>query len=127
MNKYNHEGYPDPTAYGAFTNMEKAEKVLRAFRPFVYICSASDDARNYTRFAVDKGFIPLTPQLMFFFDESDYEERFLKKLFQNIIMSKCAEVWVFGEDESLSEEIKRAKWKNYRLKYFTTGCEEVLR
>ena len=127
MNKYNHEGYPDPTAYGAFTNVEKAEKVLRAFRPFVYICSASDDVDRYTRFAIEKGFIPLTPQLMFSFNESDYEERFLNKLFQNIIMSKCSEVWVFGEDESLTEEIKRAKWKNYRLKYFNEDCEEVSR
>ena len=129
MNKYNHEGYPDPTPYGAFTNMEKAEKVLCSFRPFVYICATQEDVESYAQFAVAKGYIPLAPPMMFvnLFDDRDYEDRFQRKLFNNIIMSKCAEVWVFGEDESLIEEIKRAKWKNYRLKYFTEDCEEVSR
>ena len=42
-------------------------------------------------------------------------------------MSKCSEVWVFGDSFSpgMEAEIRRAKWKNYRLRYFTNTCEEV--
>ena len=37
INKFNSEGYYDPTAYEAMTAVEKEEKALRAFRPIVYI------------------------------------------------------------------------------------------
>ena len=93
INKFNSEGYYDPTTYEALTNIEKKERALRAFRPIVYICSpyAGDveanveNARRYSRFAVDAGYI----------------------------------------SSGMEAEIRRAKWKNYRLKYFTTACEEV--
>jgi hypothetical protein len=42
-------------------------------------------------------------------------------------MSKSAEVWVFGDviSAGMEAEIKRAKWKDYRLRYFTVNFEEV--
>ncbi|WP_235847424.1 hypothetical protein [Intestinibacillus massiliensis] len=43
VDKFNSEGYYDPTAYEAMTTIEKEERALRAFRPIVYICS------TYTR------------------------------------------------------------------------------
>ena len=39
IDKFNSEGYYDPTAYEALSAIEKEEKALRAFRPIVYICS----------------------------------------------------------------------------------------
>ena len=68
INKFNSEGYYDPTAYEAMTAIEKEEQALRAFRPIVYICSpyAGDVEKNvaaaqiYSRFAVDQGYIPLS-------------------------------------------------------------------
>lgn len=39
IDKYNSEGYYDPTAYEALSLIEKEERALRAFRPIVYICS----------------------------------------------------------------------------------------
>ena len=41
-------------------------------------------------------------------------------------MSKCSEVWVFGEyiSSGMEAEIRRAKWKNYCLRYFTKGTPE---
>ena len=137
VNKYNNEGYFDPTAYGALTAIEAEEKALRAFRPIVYICSPfSGDvdgnvaaAQRYSRFAVDKGYIPVAPHLLFpqFLDDNDPKERQLGLFFGNALMSKCAEVWVFGNTISagMEAEIKRAKWKDYRLRYFTENCEEV--
>jgi hypothetical protein len=49
--------------------------------------------------------------------------------FGNALMSKCAEVWVFGSriSSGMEAEIKRAKWKDYRLRYFTEECQEVER
>ena len=134
MNKYNAEGYYDPTAYEALTAIEKEE---RAFRHIVYICSpyAGDVERNkkaarrYSLFAVSKGYIPIAPHLLFpqFLNDSDPAERKLGLLFATTLMSKCSEVWVFGESISagMQAEIKRAKWKNYRLRYFNENCEEV--
>ena len=137
INKFNSEGYYDPTTYEALTNIEKEERALRAFRPIVYICSPYagdiagnvDAARRYSRFAVDKGYIPIAPHLLFpqFLDDADPDERELGIFFGNAIMSKCSEVWVFGSRISagMQAEIRRAKWKNYRLRYFTEDCQEV--
>ena len=133
----NSEGYADPTAGEALSRILANERQsLRAFRPIVYICSPySGDveanvaaARRYSRFAVDKGYIPITPHLLYpqFLNDDDEQERELGLFFGNALMSKCAEVWVFGSRISagMEAEIKRAKWKDYRLRYFTEECQE---
>ena len=139
IDKYNAEGYYDPTAYEAMTIIEKEERALRAFRPIVYICSPYAGemesnikaAQKYSRFAVGKGYIPIAPHLLFpqFMNDADPTERKLGLFFGNALMSKCSEVWVFGERISagMESEIKRARWKNYRLRYFSESCEEVQR
>lgn len=104
--------------------------------PIVYICSpyAGDietnvvAARRYSRFAVEKGYIPIAPHLLFpqFLNDSDPNERELGLFFGNAIMSKCSEIWVFGSKISngMAAEIKRARWKKYCLRYFTEELEE---
>ena len=135
--KFNAEGYYDPTAYDALTAIENAAKALRSFRPIVYICSPfpgeidrqAEDARCFSRFAVAMGYIPLAPSLLFpqFLDDNDPNERELALFFRHVLMTKCAEVWVFGNHISsgMKAEIKRAKWKNIHLRYFSLACEEV--
>ena len=135
----NAEGYADPTAFGAFCGIEKEEKALRAFRPIVYICSPyagevernTAAARRYSRFAVDAGYIPIAPHLLFpqFLDNNKPKERELGLFFGNAILSKCAEMWVFGEriSEGMEAEIKRAIWKGHRIRCFSETCEEVIR
>ncbi|MFQ8686889.1 MAG: hypothetical protein ACLT5F_01910 [Anaerotignaceae bacterium] len=137
ISKYNSEGYPDPTAHDALEIIEQEQRALRAFRPIVYICSpfAGDieanieAARRYSRYAVDTGYIPIAPHLLFpqFLNDADPKERELGLFFGNALMSKCSEVWVFGSiiSAGMKSEIKRAKWKNYRLRYFTEECQEV--
>ena len=137
VDKFNSEGYYDPTAYEAMSAVEKEERALRAFRPIVYICSpyAGEIEKNvkaaqeYSRFAVEKGYIPIAPHLLFpqFLNDANPKERQLGLFFGNALMSKCSEVWVFGSHISagMEAEIDRAKWKNYRLRYFTETCEEV--
>lgn len=134
--KYNSEGYYDPTTYEALSSIEKEERSLRTFRPIVYICSpyAGDvetnvqKARRYCRFAVDKGYIPIAPHLLFtqFLNDDNPKERQLGIFFGNAVMSKCSEVWVFGDriSDGMEAEIKRAKRKNYPLRYFSE--EEVM-
>ena len=139
INKFNSEGYYDPTTYEALSSIENEERSLRTFRPIVYICSpyAGDvetnvqKARRYCRFAVDKGYIPIAPHLLFtqFLNDDNPKERQLGIFFGNAVMSKCSEVWVFGEHISngMEAEIKRAKRKNYRLRYFNEDSEEVMK
>lgn len=134
---YNSEGYPDPTAHSALKAIEQEQRSLRAFRPIVYICSPFageveaniEAARRYSRFAVDAGYIPFAPHLLFpqFLDDTNPDERQLGLFFGNAMMSKCSEIWVFGNRVSvgMQAEINRAKWKNYRLRYFTEDCQEV--
>lgn len=133
----NAEGYADSTAYGAFCVIEKEEKALRAFRTIVYICSpyAGDvenntaAARRYSRFAVEKGCIPIAPHLLFtqFLDDGNPKERELGLFFGNAILSKCAEMWVFGSriSEGMEAEIKRATWKGHKVRYFTEDLREI--
>ena len=137
ISKFNSEGYHDPTAYDALSSIENEARALRAFRPIVYICSpfAGDleknvvAARTYSRFAVEQGYIPIAPRLLFpqFLDDSDPKERELGLFFGNAIMSKCSEVWVFGSHISsgMEAEIKRAKWKTSRLSHFPETLDEV--
>ena len=137
INKFNAERYHDPTAYEALSTIEQEEREQRTFRPIVFICSpfAGDiennvkAARKYCSFAVEMGYIPFAPHLLFpqFLDDNDPNERQLGLFFGNALMSKCAEVWVFGGTISagMEAEIKRARWKDYRLRYFAESCDEV--
>ena len=66
----------------------------------------------------------VAPQFM---DDDDPEERELALFFGNAVMSKCSEVWVFGDyiSAGMESEIRRAKRKNYRIRYFDSDCKEV--
>ena len=139
INKLNSEGYYDPTAYEAMTLVEKEERALRAFRPIVYICSPfSGDvegniasAQRFSRFAVDKGYIPIAPHLLFpqFMEESDPEQRRLGIFFGMVLQSKCKEVWVFGGNitKGMAVEIEKAHERGLPVRYFTERCVEVVR
>lgn len=108
VNKKNAEGYQDPTAYEALTKIVKEERSVRAFKPIVYICSPFSGniernikaARAYSRFAVDKGCLPIAPHLLFpqFLNDSDQFER-----------------------------KQRAERKGYTLRYFTEDLKEVVK
>ena len=139
INKYNAEGYYDPTAYEALVRIEKEAKRDRSFRPVVYVCSPlsgdilgnQEKARRYCRFVVESGGVPVAPHLFFpqFMDDGDEEERDLALFMNIVLLSKCAELWVFGETVSkgMSIEIEKARRKNKTVRWFTTDCEEVMR
>lgn len=139
INKYNAEGYFDPTAYEALNKIEEEARASNSYRPVVYICSPlSGDiesnqlkARRYCRFAVASGYIPLAPHLFFpqFMDDSDPQERNLALFMDIVLLSKCSELWVFGEriSKGMGIEIARAQRKSQTIRYFTDQCKEVSR
>lgn len=106
--------------------------------PIVYICSpySGDTERNiknakrYSRFAVDKHYLPIAPHIYFtqFMDDDIPEERDTAIFMNWVLMSKCVELWVFGENISagMKAEIDRAKRKHMRIRYFTEELEEKL-
>lgn len=136
MNK-NIEGYPDPTAGDAMARIRKEWIEAKEYRPLIYICSpyAGDPSGNkkkairYCRFAVEKGYIPIAPHLLFpqFMDDKDPLEREMGLHFGKVLLGHCQEIWVFGEtiSEGMDQEIKKARWKNYRIKYFTSDLKEA--
>lgn len=147
ISKYNSEGYYDPTNYEAFMNIELEKKQaqldrlassIRGYKPLVYICSpyAGDsvpvnilNARRYCKFAVDTGHNPFAPHLFYtqFLDDAQPQERRLGMELGMIMLTKCAEMWVFGETISpgMEREIAKAEARAMRIRYFTADCQEV--
>ena len=134
ISKFNSEGYYDPTTYEALSKVEREEKAAR-YRPLVYICSPfSGDisgnierAKKYSRYTVDSKAIPIAPHLLFPQFMDDDAERELALFMDMVLLSKCEELWVFGETvtEGMSAEIAKAKRKNMKIRYFTEDCEEA--
>ena len=136
VSKFNHEGYFDPTAFEALSTIETEERRAR-FRPVVYVCSPFsgdpagnvEKAQHYCRFAVDSGYAPFAPHLFFpqFLDDGIPEERELGLFMAIIMLTKCAELWVFGEQitRGMAQEIRTAESRGMIIRYFTTDCEEI--
>ena len=147
VSKYNSEGYHDPTTYEAFMNIEREKKQaqldklarsIRGYKPLVYICSPYAgnsvpvnivNARRYCKFAADTGHNPFAPHLFYtqFLDDSQPHERKLGMELGMIMLTKCAEMWVFGEviSPGMEREIAKAEARAMRIRYFTSDCPEV--
>lgn len=73
--------------------------------PIVYICSpySGDTTQNtemacrYSRFAVDQGYVPITPHLYLPLFISEEEERELAIATCLRMMDVCSELWVCGD------------------------------
>lgn len=119
----NAEGYKDPTAGEAIRRASKSR-----YRPMVYVCSPysgdternTEMARQYSRYAVDQGVIPIAPHLLLpqYMTE---DERDLALFMDIAILSKCAELWVFGDriTDGMKKEISYAQSKGMKINYIT--------
>ena len=144
MSQFNHEGYHDPTAHEALTNIERDAREahlitlthkIPGFRPVVFICSPyageiqkhKRRARKYCQFAVRNNCIPVAPHLLFpqFLDDSEPEERKLELFMGCVLLTKCAELWVFGEHvtDGMAMEIEKAERRLIPIRYFTEEME----
>ena len=142
MNLYNAEGYIDLTAYEALSRIEREErkaKKAESYRPLVYICSPYsqgcindniENARRYSRFAVDSHCIPKTPHIYFtqFMRDEIPDERKTAMFMNMVLLGRCEELWVFGDviSKGMQAEIRRAKRKYMKIRYFTEYMEEKI-
>lgn len=78
-----------------------------------------ENACTYCRFAVEAGCVPIAPHIYFtqFMNDNDRKERDLALFMDIVLLSKCAELWVFGEKitSGMSIEIDRRKKKKIKL------------
>ena len=142
-NKYNAEGYFSPVEYEVFSHIEAEERCQKhalGYRPLVYICSpyASTPmvsvneniaaARKYSRFAVERHCIPVTPHLLFpqFLDDCDKQEQQLAAFMGMVLLNHCQELWVFGDriSKGMKQEIQKARLKGKRIRWFTADLRE---
>lgn len=137
IDKYNSEGYYDPTAYETLTNIQREEKAAKkaAYLPLVYVCSPySGDIKNnvsnakkYSRFAVENRAIPITPHLLYpqFMNEST--ERDMAMHFNYVLLGKCTELWVFGGvvSRGMAHEISVARKRKMKIRWFNHEMKEV--
>ena len=135
----NAEGYYDPTAATAFLNIEREERAQRlGYMPLVYICSPYrgdvdqniQNARRYCAFALTQKALPVAPHLLFpqFMGSEETEEtRELALHMGLILISKCRELWFFGDtiSDGMKNEINRARWRDMIVRHFTKDCQEV--
>lgn len=109
----------------------------RKYRPLVYVASAYsgdvttniEKAKQYCRFSLEQGQIPLAPHLMFplFMNDADSSERELAIFIDVILLGKCDELWVFGDSisEGMAVEIEVAKKRRQPIRYFNSAMQEV--
>lgn len=113
------------------------KKQDRKYLPLVYVASAYsgdvdgniEKAKQYCRFALEQGQIPLAPHLMFpqFMNDDNPDERELALFMAVILLGKCDELWVFGDNvsEGMSVEIEVAKKRRQAIRYFNSSLQEV--
>lgn len=79
-------------------------------------------ARDYCRFAVEKGATPYAPHLLFpqFVSEETRREKALAMGLE--MLSRCDEMWCFGGiSPGVEREITEAKKLNIPVRYFLDG------
>ena len=82
-------------------------------------------ARAYSRFAVDQGMIPIAPHLLLPQFMKEETERELAMFMDIAILSKCKELWVFGNPTAgMQGEIAYAERKEMTIKYFSEDMKE---
>ena len=135
----NHEGYPDPTAGAALARIEQEEYRLRCpFMPLVYICSPyqgdvehnTQAAQRYSQFALAQKRLPIAPHLLFpqFMGAETYATRELALHMGMILLTKCHELWYFGDhiSEGMKLDLNRARLRGIPVRHFNENCEEVV-
>lgn len=130
----NAEGYPDPTAYQALKNIQRAKY---GYRLLVYICSPySGDVENNVELAralcahaVAKNKIPLAPHLHYpqFMDDTGPANQELLMFFNRILLNKCEAIWVYTACVSagMCAEIEWAHRLELPITYLDADFQEV--
>ena len=131
----NSEGYADPTAGSAMSQIMKEyrQKQKKRYadknRRKIYVASryAGDVDANvaaavtYCRRVIDEGHMPVASHLLYprILNDKNPKERELGLLFGLALLRMCDEVWVFGEvSQGVAQEIEEAKRLKKQIRYF---------
>lgn len=131
----NNEGYADPTAGSAMSQIMKEyrQKQKKRYadknRRKIYVASryAGDVDANvaaavtYCRRVIDEGHMPVASHLLYprILNDKNPKERELGLLFGLALLRMCDEVWVFGEvSQGVAQEIEEAKRLKKQIRYF---------
>ena len=130
----NSEGYADPTAVSAMSQIMKEyrqqqkKRYADKNRRKIYVASryAGDVDANvkaaigYCRLVIDKGYMPIASHLLYpqILNDNDPEERALGVMFGLALLRECDEVWGCGEvAPGVSREIEEARRLNKKLRF----------
>lgn len=140
---FNHEKYPDPTAYGAINLIELEEKKKTKiangewFMKWIYVASPykgdtkanTENAKKYALFVSKHTLVPIVPHLYLtqFLNDDIAEDRKAGLALGLQMLKRCHEMWVFGEriSEGMKAEVEFSKRHNIPIRYFTSDCKEV--
>ena len=140
---FNHEKYPDPTAYEVIRNMEleekKQEKIRNGewFMRWIYVASPYkgdvetnvNNAKKSAQFVAKQDLLPVAPHLYLtqVFNDDIEEERNAGLAFGLQMLKRCHEMWVFGDhvSDGMAIEIEFATKRNIPIRYFSSECKEV--
>ena len=147
MNYKNNEGYSDPTAGTAMSNMMKEFRQERKAkwqiehdaktRKRVYVASpyAGDIEQNtanavcYCQYAIQRGYMPVASHLLYpaMLADNDPQQRTLGTMFGLALLNLCHEVWVLGAQLSpgMEREVVEAKRLKKPIRYFDSNLKEV--
>ena len=131
----NSEGYADPTAGSAMSQImkgyrrEQKRRYADKNRRKVYVASkyAGDVDANvaavitYCRRVVNEGHMPVASHLLYpqILNDNVPEERELGLLFGLALLRMCDEVWVFGTiSPGIAQEIEEARRLKKQIRYF---------
>lgn len=131
----NSEGYADPTAGAAMSQMMKEyrQQQKRRYadknRRKIYVASkyAGDVEANvaaaisYCRRVIEEGYMPIASHLLYpqMLNDNNPDERELGLLFGLSLLRMCDEVWVFGTvSPGVEREIEEARRLKKQLRFF---------
>jgi hypothetical protein len=111
------------------------EKERNGEAMFIYVASPlagdiqgnMEKAKTYSRFVATNGYTPITPHLLYpqFLNDSEETERQIGLRCGFSLISKCDELWVFGEtiSKGMQGEIEKAQALKMPIHYFDSKCE----
>ena len=78
---------------------------------------------------MDQDAIPLAPHLLLPLYMKEESERELVMFMDMVLLGKCDELWVFGEEASagMCAEIAKVKRHGKKIRYFNSSCNETNR
>lgn len=140
----NSQGYADPTAGMAMSNMmkqyrqEQKARWRRQYemknRPRIYVASryAGDVEANvaaaveFCKYVIERKCIPVASHLLYpqMLDDNNPEERELGLMFGLSLLAVCDEVWCFGDVSSsvgVQQEIAEARRLGKKVRYIKEG------